>query len=316
MKNRSCKVSVVVPVFNSAGTIEDLVSEIRRVLVRHKPQIILVNDGSKDQSEQTCRRIAKKNRDVVFLSLRKNFGEHNAVMCGLNHATGDFTAIIDDDFQNPPEQILTLLEEARKGVDVVYSKYKKKEHPWLRNLGSMVNNWVANFLLNKPKDLYMSSFKVIQKEIVKEIILYQGPFPYIDGLILRVTDNIQSVWVEHSMRKTGKSNYTIKKLVSLYLNMFLNFSIKPLRVFTISGFVIFLIGVVLMISFLIERLFYPATMVGWTSITLLILTFSGFQIVFLGLIGEYLGKQYLDQNGTPQCAIKMKIVNGREIPVA
>jgi undecaprenyl-phosphate 4-deoxy-4-formamido-L-arabinose transferase len=183
-------------------------------------------------------------------------------------------------------------------------------------MGSAINNRVADFLLNKPKHLYLSSFKIIRKEVVREIVRYRGPFPYIDGLIFRVTDNIGSAWVEHEARRGGKSNYTLKKLISLYLNMFLNFSIKPLRVFTISGFCIFLIGMVLMIVFIVERLLYPSSVIGWTSTTLLILTFSGFQIVFLGLIGEYLGKQYLDQNGTPQCAVKMKIVRGREIPVA
>jgi glycosyltransferase involved in cell wall biosynthesis len=220
MKRAKIKVSVVVPVYNGSMTVEDLVAAIRGALAGYLVEIILVNDGSRDDSERICRLLAEKNRDVVFVSLRKNFGEHNAVMCGLNQATGDFAVIIDDDFQNPPDQICILLDEIRKGYDVVYSKYQRKRHNWFKNLGSRINNRVADILLNKPRRLYLSSFKVIRREIVK----YMGPFPYIDGLIFRVTDNIGSAWVEHDARKRGKSNYTLKKLISLYLNMFLNFS--------------------------------------------------------------------------------------------
>ncbi len=193
--------------------------------------------------------------------------------------------------------------------DVVFSKYDDKKHNLFRNIGSKINDKAANALLKKPKNIYLSSFKLINIAVIKEIIKYKGPFPYIDGLILRVTNNLGSVLVNHNERITGKSNYTLKKLISLYFNMFFNFSVKPLRLFTISGFIIFLIGIIFSITFLIEKLLYPDIATGWTSIIIAIITLSGFQIIFLGLIGEYLGKQYLDQNATPQWVIKNEVLH-------
>jgi undecaprenyl-phosphate 4-deoxy-4-formamido-L-arabinose transferase len=301
------KLSIVIPVYNGTKTIHKLVVEVRETLSAYNPEVILVNDGSADNSEQVCENIATTFPDVIAISLRKNFGEHNAVMCGLNHVTGDFAAIIDDDFQNPPSEIIKLLSEAQKGYDVVYSKYKSKKHNIFRNLGSRFNDRMATILLEKPKGLYLSSFKIISKPLIDEIIGYHGPFPYIDGLIFRSTTNISSVYVEHSKRTEGRSNYTFRKLVSLYLNMFVNFSIKPLRAFILMGFLIFLIGLIMAILFVIEKIQHPEIPAGWTSIAILIILFSGFQIIFLGVLGEYLGKQYLHQNGYPQWTIK-KIV--------
>ena len=301
------ELAVIIPVYNSEKTIRELVLELNKELSHISFEVVLVNDGSKDQSEEICEGLAKEFDHVTFISLRRNYGEHNTVMCGLNHVTAQYAVIIDDDFQNPPHEIEKLLNVAKKGYDVVYSKYKIKKHNLFRNFGSKVNDKVANFLLEKPRHIYLSSFKVISGEVIKEITKYKGPFPYIDGLILRVTDNITSVYVNHSDRKVGRSNYNFRRLLMLYLNMFVNFSIKPLRVFTITGVVIFFIGILLSIFFIIRKLLNPDFPVGWTSVALGIVTFSSFQIIFLGLIGEYLGKQYLDQNSTPQWTIK-KIV--------
>jgi undecaprenyl-phosphate 4-deoxy-4-formamido-L-arabinose transferase len=306
------ELSVIIPVYNSEKTIGELVLELNRALSGVQFEVILVNDGSRDGSEAICKDLATKFDHVTFISLRRNYGEHNAVMCGLNHASGDYAVIIDDDFQNPPEEIIKLLREIRKGYDVVYSRYKVKEHNLLRNLGSKFNDLIANFLLEKPRNIYLSSFKILNADIVKEITKYRGPFPYVDGLILRVTDNITSVDVIHSRRRAGKSNYNLKRLVLLYLNMFVNFSIMPLRIFTFTGVVIFVLGIFLSIFILIRKFLDPDFPAGWTSLALAIVTLAGFQIIFLGLLGEYLGKQYLDQNNTPQWTIK-KIVKKKRV---
>lgn len=300
------KLSVVVPVYNGERTIAALVARLRGDLAGVDHEVILVNDGSKDGSEKTCENIVAANANVKFISLRRNFGEHNAVLCGLNFADGDYAVIIDDDLQNPPEEILKLLEEIEQGYDVVYSQYHVKQHNFIRNICSRINNTVSNFLLDKPKDLYLSSFKIIRREVVQEIIKYKGPFPYIDGLIMRTTDNISSVYVSHVARAQGKSNYNLAKLFSLYMNMFINFSIKPLRLFTLIGLLIFLLGICMGTYFAVSKALYWEVP-GWTSTVLIILLFSGFQVIFLGLIGEYMGKQYLDQNNTPQWVIKKKI---------
>ena len=298
------KISICIPVYNGAMTITALVEEVKKTLHKYELEIILINDGSKDNSEEVCVNIAKQYDFVKFIALRKNFGEHNAVLCGLNYATGEYTVIIDDDFQNPPSEILTLIDEANKGYDVVYSRYEEKKHHWFRNLGSKFNDLVATWLLDKPNGLYLSSFKLIRKEVIEEIVKYKGPFPYIDGLILRVTDNIGVKTVEHTKRVEGESNYTLSKLISLWLNMFVNFSIKPLRIATVVGVAISVCSFILGIYFIVEKLLLPDASMGWTSLMVSILFLSGIQLIFLGIIGEYLGKQYLDQNGTPQWVIK------------
>lgn len=299
------KLSVIIPVYNGSTTISELVNELKSQLSELDYEVLLVNDGSSDNSEQICLSLLNSEKNMTFISLRKNVGEHNAVMCGLKHSRGDCAVIIDDDFQNPPSEIIKLYNELQKGYDVVYSKYRKKEHSIFRNISSAANDFFATVLMEKPKRLYLSSFKIIHREVINEIIKYNGPFPYIDGLILRVTSSISSVFVEHSRRKEGKSNYNLSRLVSLYLNMVINFSIKPLRLMIFLGFFLFLLGVILSIAFIIEKLANPHVPIGWTAIVTLITTFSGFQILFLGVMGEYVGKQYLDQNATPQWSIKL-----------
>ena len=299
------QISVCIPVFNSEKTILRLVEEVKNKLYRLNLEVILVNDGSKDASEEICIGLADKYDFVKFISLRKNFTYHNAVLCGLTYVTGDYVAIIDDDFQNPPSEILLLIEEAQRGgYDVVYSRYEEKKHHWFRNLGSQFNGMVATWLLGKPKGLYLSSSKLIIKEVVNEIIKYSGPFPYIDGLIFRVTDNIGVKTVKHVDRLEGDSNYTLSKLIAQWMNMFVNFSIKPLRLATFSGLIISTASFIIGMFFIIDKILHPDIILGWTSLIAAILFFSGIQILFLGLLGEYLGKQYLDQNGTPPYVVK------------
>jgi len=299
-------VSVCVPVYNGSGTIANLVERVAEIFAKtpHELEVVLVNDGSRDESDAVCGSLAERYAFVTYVCLRRNYGEHNAVMCALNHSGGDVAVIIDDDFQNPPEEILTLVAEAEKGYDVVYSKYKKKKHAFYRNLGSKFNDVMATFLLKKPGDLYLSSFKAIARPVIDEIIKYKGPFPYVDGLILRVTDSITSVFVTHDARKTGKSNYTIGKLVSLWLNMFINFSIKPLRIISLVGILTSLASFAMFAMTIVERMENPDLPAGWATITSVALFIGGLQLFALGLIGEYVGKAYLDINGTPQWTIR------------
>ncbi|MCM1320683.1 MAG: glycosyltransferase family 2 protein [Bacteroides sp.] len=298
------KVSICIPVYNGADSIERLLAAIDEAFRGTEKEVVLVNDGSSDSSAQVCRALTERYDYVRFVDLRKNSGEHNAVMCALNYCTGDCAAIIDDDLQNPPEEIFKLIDEMKKGYDVVFAKYHKKRHSFLRNLGSKFNDLFATWLLEKPKDLYLCSFKLITRPVIDEIIKYKGPFPYVDGLILRVTDNFSSVYVKHNARETGHSNYNLKRLVRLYLNMFINFSIKPMRLIMGIGFAIMIIALILAAIFIIEKLLQPEISAGWTSLAVLVLFFGGLQSFFLGLIGEYIGKNYLDKNGTPQWTVK------------
>lgn len=305
------KISICIPVYNGESSIARLVDAIRTELATHDLEFVLVNDGSPDRSDEVCLEIARRLPQLVtYIQLRRNHGEHNAVMCALNHMTGDYAVIIDDDFQNPPSEILALVHAAEKGYDVVYSRYESKKHHALRNLGSRFNGLVATWLLEKPRDLYLSSFKVIRADVVREIIKYTGPYPYIDGLIFRTTRNVSSVLVRHEARREGRSNYTLKKLVSLWLNMFINFSVKPLRLFTLLGIFVAVLSALFIIYVIIEKFINPEQNYGWTSIIVTISFFSGLQLCFLGLIAEYLGKQFLTSNGSPQWTIKRVVRAG------
>jgi undecaprenyl-phosphate 4-deoxy-4-formamido-L-arabinose transferase len=302
------KLSICIPVYNGAKTIGDLVEKSRIDLGGYELEFVLVNDGSRDNSDEVCTKLAGTAGDVKYICLRRNFGEHNAVMCALNYCTGDYAAIIDDDFQNPPSEIKKLIAEAEKGFDVVYAKYKKKRHNMFRNLGSQFNDLMAAWLLNKPKNLYLCSFKLIEKETIKEIVKYKGPFPYIDGLLLRVTGSISSAYVEHLPRKEGRSNYTLSKLIALWLNMFINFSIKPLRIVTFAGIIIAVLCAGMGVWFFVDRLLRPEIIPdGWTSVVVIILFIGSIQMIGMGLAGEYIGKSYLDKNGTPQWVVKKEI---------
>ena len=244
------KLSIIIPVYNSEATIALLVEKLIKEISKYQLEIILINDYSKDNSEKICVEIFNNNSDIVkFYSLSKNVGEHNAVMAGLNNSTGDYSIIIDDDFQNPVSEVLKLADYSfNSKLDVIYTYYDKKNHSFFRNLGSRFNDRVANWLLKKPKSLYLSSFKSISKFLVDKIIKYDLPYPYIDGLILRTTSYIGKIKVKHFKRKVGKSQYSFIKLVGLWLNMVTNFSIKPLRFATVLGFIFSIISFLLTIA--------------------------------------------------------------------
>lgn len=300
------KVSIVIPVYQGGKTIARLGCELVDKLNSYALEIVLVNDGSTDNSHDECLSLFKKHPGIVkYMLLSRNFGEHNAVLAGLNHATGDYVVIIDDDFQNPPEEISKLIDTAEKGnFDVVYSYYERKKHSFFRNLGSGFNNLVASYLLGKPRDLYLSSFKCMNRFTVGEVITYKGPFPYIDGLIWRSTKNIGKVLVRHAKREEGKSGYTLRKLVRLWTNMFVNFSIYPLRMSVFLGSIFSVIGVLFSIFLVLDKIAHPNIPLGVTSILVAILIFSGVQLMMLGLMGEYMGKLFLTNNQTPQYIIR------------
>ena len=298
------KLSVIIPVYNSESTIRQLVERLQTALETISFEIVMVNDSSRDASETICKQIASTYSNVRFISLRRNYGEFNAVMCGLNWAYGDYAVMIDDDFQNPPEEILKLLSIAENGrYDVVYTHYAKKQHAPHRNFGSKVVNWITSYLLNKPKDLYLSSFKLIKKDVVEEIIKYQGPYPYIDGLIFRITNNIGKVQVSHLKREEGTSNYTWRKLISLFLNILFCYSSLPIRLFMPIGLGLFLLGSLLLMFLLGQWVLGPDPK-GWQVVTAAIMFIGGIQCTLLSVLGEYIGKSFMAQSGQPQYVIK------------
>lgn len=301
-------VTIVIPVYRGAKSIGPLVHRLIDILGQgpDRLEIILVNDGSPDNSHEVCLGLHAEFPGIVtYLKLSKNFGEHRAVMAGLNQSRGDYVVIMDDDFQNPPEEVGRLIEHAAKNnFDVVYTYYEKKHHHWFRNLGSKLNDVVANFMLGKPRGLYLSSFKCLNRFTVREIIKYSAPYPYIDGLALRCTQNIGTIQVRHEPRREGQSNYTFRKLVSLWLSMFVNFSVMPLRVSTVMGLCFSGLGFLMSLLVVIEWLTRPESQPGWPSVIVAIIVFSGVQLIMLGLVGEYLGRLFLTNNQTPQFIVR------------
>ena len=296
--------SIVIPVYRGATTIGELVHALAGLNIAAGHEIILVNDGSPDNSLEVCRELLKScSVPLTVVDLARNFGEHNAVMVGLRYARGEWVITMDDDLQNPPDEILRILEFAQKsGKHVIYTSYRVKEHVFWRNLGSRFNGWVADLLLDKPKGLYLSSFRCISAFVVEHITKYSGPFPYVDGLILQTTASIGQIEVQHLPRAHGRSNYTLRRLFKLWLNMFVNFSVMPLHISTLTGLALSVCGGVASLLVLFEALYF-GTPRGWGSLMAAVLLLSGVQLVMLGLIGEYLGRVFLTSNGKPQSVV-------------
>ena len=305
-------VSIVIPVYNSARLLPLLVNEIERELSGIDYEVVFVNDSSADDSLSVLKDLASMHPYITALDLARNFGQHNAIMAGIKYARGDVFVFMDDDLQHPPSEIRKLLETMIKNdCDVVYGNYVVKKHNAFRNWGSALNDWMATLLMKKPRDLYFSSFKAVRAFIVREILKYGGAYPYIDGLIFRATDNIGSVPVNHRERAIGASNYTFRKLLRLWFNMFTNFSILPLRMVTVFGFFTSFLSFIFAAYIFVERQKFTVVQQGWASLMVSIMLFSGVQLASIGFLGEYLGRTYLTVNQTPQHVIRSVYISAQ-----
>jgi undecaprenyl-phosphate 4-deoxy-4-formamido-L-arabinose transferase len=312
METMKPTLTIVVPLYNSADTLERLVAELTKLKIPGGHELVLVNDGSPDNTAEIAERlVAQTDFPITLVKLARNYGEHNAVMAGLHHARGEWVINMDDDLQNPPSEVLKLLEFAQKNKhEVVYSFYGDKQHESWRNFGSWLTNRVADLLLDKPKGLYLSSFRCMSAFVVKEICKYDGPFVYVDGLILQVTQNIGRVQVAHAARESGRSGYTIAKLLKLWMSMFINFSTVPLHLATMLGFAMAGFGFLYALEVVVEHFLFQEPL-GWSSLMAALLVFSGTQLLVLGLVGEYLGRLYLTANKKPQFTVK-EVVRRRD----
>jgi glycosyltransferase involved in cell wall biosynthesis len=295
--------SIVVPVYRGATTIGRLVEALSDLHPAGGLEVVLVNDGSPDDSGDVCRALLGTARiPVVYIEHARNYGEHNAVMTGLRHASGDFVITMDDDLQNPPEEVVKLYDHARQGGwDVVYTRYAVKQHAGWRNLGSRFANGVADRLLDKPKGLYLSSFRCMSAMVVDAVTRYSGPYPYVDGLIMQVTQRIGSIEVRHLPRR---SNYTLVRLVRLWLNLATSFSLAPLRLAIFAGLGLSVLGAIGAVATITEALFVHKTPSGWASTMTVLLLVSGVQSMILGVLGEYVGRTFLSANGKPQGTVR------------
>jgi undecaprenyl-phosphate 4-deoxy-4-formamido-L-arabinose transferase len=297
--------SIVVPVYRGARSVGPLVDALSDLRVDGGLEIVLVNDGSPDDSAEVCRELQRTAVvPITYIEHTRNFGEHNAVMSGLRHVRGAYVITMDDDLQNPPEEVVRLYDHARLGDwDVVYARYAEKMHaPW-RNLGSRFANWVADHLLDKPRGLYLSSFRCMSALVVREVTRYSGPYPYVDGLVMQITQRIDSVEVKHFARAEGRSNYTLPRLMRLWMNLATNFSVLPLRLAVVAGAVMGMLGL-LSAMFVIAEGLFGRTPSGWASLMAVTLLLASVQFVILGVLGEYVGRAFLSANGKPQGVVR------------
>ncbi len=300
--------SVIIPCYKSSQTIRKVVTmtsaEFDRLGIDNY-EFVLVDDFSPDDGKTLAelKSLAKDYTYVKTISLAKNSGQHNAVMAGLNYAEGDYLIAMDDDMQTHPSQLKFLLNEIEKGYDIVYGYYPEKKHSGFRNFGSFVNYETVRILIGKPKDMKTSSYWIIRKFVRDYVIQYQSPYTHLQGLFLRTTRNISCIPIKHYDREVGQSGYTFKKLIQLWSNI-MGYSVVPLRLATYCGYFFSLCGVVGALAIIIRKLLNPGMAVGWPSIMAAIFFFSGIIMLFLGLIGEYLGRMFLGMNKNPQFVIR------------
>lgn len=304
--------SFVIPLYNSAATIAALVREIEAQTVEGGHEIVLVNDGSSDRTSAICRELVERARvPVTYVEHARNFGEHNAVLSGWRHARGAYIVNLDDDGQHPPAEAVRLWQHAKEnGADVVFGHYTVKQHSLWRNFGSWFTNRMTDWALEKPPGFYLSSFRCVTAMVAAEVAKNGGPTPYIDGLILQVTQRIASLPVRHEPRKAGTSGYTFRRLVRLWLSAWINFSVLPLRVATVLGLAMAGCGVIgfggVVWLWATDR--GPA--VGWGSLMAALFVFCGAQLVLLGVIGEYIGRMFLTVNQRPQAVVRDVVRSG------
>ena len=304
------KISFVIPCYNSTNTIGRVVQEIKEVMNnsmnKYDYEIILVNDGSPDGTTyDAILELVKTEKYIKGVNLARNFGQPSAVMAALNQATGDYVVCGDDDGQTPFNELDKLFQKIEEGYDLVEAKYAVREKRSLfRKLGTVLNESMATWLIAKPHGLELTTYWVTRRFVVDQMISYPNSFPYLGGLMLRATQNACNVNVTHRERLSGKSGYSLKKMIELWLNGFTSFSIKPLRIATWVGIIIaageFLYG----LAIIIMKLAGAAVNAGYSSIMAVNLFMFGVLLCFMGLIGEYVGRIYISLNNAPQFVIK------------
>lgn len=307
--NKDYLTSFVIPCYRSSKTIGKVVKEIESAMEGRRYEIVLVNDCSPDDTFSVITKLCEEDSKIVGVNLNTNFGQHAALMAGLNATRGDVVVCLDDDGQTPANEVDKLLEEIENGRDAVYASYAEKKHSAFRNWGSRMNDLMLRFMLGKAKDLKVSSYFAVTRLIVDEMIKYTNPYPYVIGLVLRSTKNISNVSVNHREREEGRSGYTLGKLITLWMNGFTAFSVKPLRIATGVGAIMaagsFIYGLVTIIL----KLAKVNYVMGFSALMTVITFIGGINLVMLGIIGEYIGRIYISLNKSPQYIVKETIDN-------
>ncbi len=304
------KVSFIIPCYRSEKTLGTVIGEIETTMAqmadRYEYDIFLINDASPDGTAKVIEELCEKNSRIRGISFARNFGQHAALMAGFRYSDGDICVALDDDGQTPANQVDRLLNAIEEGADAVYAKYDHKKHSGFRNFGSRVNDLMLRIMLSKPKELFVSSYFAVKRFVVEDMIRYENSYPYVIGLVLRSTNKIVNVDIDHRDRMEGASGYTLKKLLGLWFNGFTAFSVKPLRIATFIGGISACMGLLYGLYVIIRRLVtdIPDQAMGYAATMSAIVFFGGMILLMLGLIGEYIGRIYISMNNSPQYVIR------------
>ena len=303
------KLSFIIPCYGSERTVEPVINEIIKVVSAsdYDYEVVAVNDKSPDNVLEVLKNIANANEKIKVLSLAKNMNRPGALMAGMSVCTGDYIILMDDDGQCPMESLWKLIKPLEEGHDVSIAKYPVYKQSIFKSFGTVVNRKMTEVVMEKPKDLSFTNFSAMQRYIVEEILKYKNPYPYMTGLLLRTTSDIVNVKMEERERIVGRTTFTFKKMLKLWINGFTAFSVKPLRVSTVVGVITALVGFLYGLYIIIYKLFFhPNVLQGYSSLMAVFLFIGGMIMVMLGLIGEYIGRIYICINDSPQYVIKEK----------
>ena len=306
------KISFVIPCYRSEKTIPIVVKEIVDTVTAHGGydyEIILVNDSSPDNVMSSIEALCRENPKVLGVNLASNFGQHSAIMAGFHFVRGDIVVCLDDDGQTPASEMFRLIDKIGE-YDLVFAEYKNKHHSGFRNFGSKVNDKMAQWLINKPKELKIMSYFACKRFVVDEVLRYRNPYPYISGLLIRTTNKVCNVEIDHRDRIEGESGYSLRKLLLLWVNGFTSFSVKPLRIATIVGVLTAVAGFIYGLYIIINKIVNPQAPLGYSSTMAAMLFIGGMIMLLLGMIGEYVGRIYISMNNSPQYVIRNTVCYG------
>ena len=305
------KVSILIPVYKSAKFLEATISETVKELkiLPFDYELVLVNDGSPDTSWKTVEKISKTYEKVIGINLLKNYGQHTAVYCAMQYASGDYLITMDDDLQNPPSEIIKLISKIEEGYDLVFAKFETKKHASYRRLGSKIVGALNRKIFNYPKDITLTNFRIFTSEVADRVLSYQTLYPYIPGLLIMFSSRIGNVTTEHALRESGSSNYTISKILKLVSRLLINYSSLPLVMLSYLGISMALLGFGISIWTILKAFVYGTSVDGWASLMVLTSFFSGLLVLMLGILGVYVSRILKQISGTESYQVKSTIGN-------
>ncbi len=301
--------SIIIPVYNGAASLPDLMRRLDATLSAHPEpfEVILINDGSRDNSWDVIRDLSAQYDCLHGINLMRNYGQHNALLCGIRAARGGLIVTMDDDLQHPPEEIPRLLAALTEEEDVVYGTPLHEQHGLWRDLASQITKLSLQHAMGAATARQVSAFRAFRAQLAQAFVAYHSPFVSIDVLLTWATTRFTSVTVRHDPRRHGVSNYTFRKLVAHGLNMLTGFSTWPLQIASMTGFAFTLLGLGLLVFVLGRYLLEGSTVAGFPFLASVIAIFSGAQLFALGVIGEYLARMHFRMMERPTYTVRERV---------